>query len=143
MVKRTTFGTIKPFKPPKVKNPFAPIKATKPKAFKIEPKKNPYEAAANKQKALSALATGRRLALTYLDCHRVVDVYTVGTSTAGRPAMSIYQVDGQSNTPPIPDWRFFCFDECFNVAATDIPASATRSDYKKGAKQFKFIDAER
>lgn len=143
MVKRPTFGSIKPYKAPKIKNPFAPIRAPKPKTFKIEPKKNSFEAAANKQKALNALTTGRRLTLTYLDCYRVVDVYTVGTSAADRPAMSVFQVDGQSNTPPIPDWRFFCLDECFDVAVSDIPASAAHPDYKKGAKQFKFIDAER
>ena len=122
---------------------FKPKKIPKPKAFKIEPKKNPFEAQANKQKALTALATGRRLTLTYLDCYRVVDVYTVGTSTADRPAMSVFQVDGQSNTPPIPDWRFFCFDECFDVAVSDITASPAQPDFKKGAKQFKSIDAER
>ncbi len=61
---------------------------------------------------------------------------------ADRPAMSAFQVDGKSNTPPIPDWRLFCFDECFNVALSDLPSSGPRPEYKKGAKQFHRIDAE-
>ncbi|MBS0255816.1 MAG: hypothetical protein JSS36_11575 [Proteobacteria bacterium] len=56
--------------------------------------------------------------------------------------MSVYQVDGQSNSPPIPDWRLFCFDECFDVRLTNVPSAAPRPQYKKGAKQFKRIDAE-
>lgn len=79
------------------------------------------------------------------DCvgvHRVIEIHTVGTTTAFRPAMSVWQVDGQSNTPPIPDWRLFCFDECFDVALTEIPSLAPRAQYKKGAKQFRKIDRE-
>lgn len=56
--------------------------------------------------------------------------------------MSVWQIDGESNTPPIPDWRLFCFDECFNVALSDIPSKAPRPEYKKGAKQFRSIDRE-
>jgi len=56
--------------------------------------------------------------------------------------MSAYQVDGQSKTPPIPDWRLFCFDECFDVGLTNIPSTAPRPDFKKGAKQFRRIDGE-
>ena len=56
--------------------------------------------------------------------------------------MSAYQIDGQSNTPPIPDWRHFCFDECFDVRLLDLPSCAPRPQYKKGAKQFRRIDAD-
>lgn len=111
---------------------------------KIEPprNKNTFEAERNRQAALEALAGKMCLALTYLDCHRVVEVHTVGITTAGRPAMSVWQVDGESNTPPIPDWRLMCFDECFDVRLSDVPSTAPRPDYKKGAKQFRRIDAE-
>ena len=56
--------------------------------------------------------------------------------------MSVFQVDGQTNHPPIPGWRLFCFDECFDVALSNLPSTAPRPDYKKGAKQFIRIDAE-
>ncbi|MEC5323310.1 hypothetical protein VSX60_08685 [Aurantimonas sp. A3-2-R12] len=104
--------------------------------------KNPSEAARNKQQAVSAIGDGLCLTLTYHGYHRVVEVHTVGTTTAGRPAMSAFQVDGQSETPPVPDWGLFCFDECFNVALSNIPSSAPRPDYKKRAKQFRLIDRE-
>jgi hypothetical protein len=131
------WGIKKPRKPSKPK-PFG----SAPKPIKPNAKKNPLEASGNKTKAIEALKSGRRLSLVYDDCFRLVDVHTVGTTTAGRPAMSVFQVDGQTNTPPIPDWRLFCFDECFNVTVTDVPSTAPHPDYKKGAKQFKFIDAE-
>jgi hypothetical protein len=128
---------MKPKRPSRPKNPY-----TAPKPIKPQAKKNLYEAGENKAKAISALQSGVCLILTYDDCYRVVEVHTVGTTTAGRPAMSAWQVDGDTNSPPIPDWRLFCFDECFDVALSDIPSTAPRPEYKKGAKQFRFIDAE-
>lgn len=113
-----------------------------PKPIKRFAKKNPFEAANNHSLALEALRTSVRLTLVYDNCYRVVEVHTVGTTTAGRPAMSVYQIDSETNSTPIPDWRLFCFDECFNVALSDLPSSPPRPDYKKGAKQFKRIDAE-
>lgn len=123
--------------PKKAHNPFAAPKLTKPFA-----KKNHLEAGQNHSLALEALRSGVCLTLTYDDCRRIVEVHTVGTTTPGRPAMSVYQVDGETNTLPISGWRLFCFDKCFNVALSDSPSTAPRADYKKGAKQFKRIDGE-
>lgn len=103
---------------------------------------NLAQAGDNHRKAIEAINRRLCLSLTYDGLHRVVEVHTVGTTTAFRPAMSVWQVDGQSNTPPIPDWRLFCFDECFNVTLTDLPSTAPRPQYKKGAKQFRLIDRE-
>ena len=96
----------------------------------------------NRQLAIEAGKRGLCLAFTYDGLPRVVEVHTVGVTTAGRPAMRAYQVDGQSNTPPIPDWRMFCFDECFNVALTDRKSTAPRPNYKERDKGFKIIDWE-
>lgn len=104
--------------------------------------KNLAESANNRLLAIKAIDSGVCLSLTYDRLPRTVEVHTVGTTTAFRPAMSVWQVDGQSNTPPIPDWRLFCFDECFDVALTNIPSMAPRPQYKKGAKQFRKIDRE-
>lgn len=111
---------------------------------KIKPHKpkNLAQAAYNRLKAIEAIDRRVCLSCTYDGCDRVVEVHTVGTTTTFRPTMSVWQVDGQSNTPPIPDWRLFCFDECFNVALTDIPSRAPRPEYKKGAKQFRSIERE-
>lgn len=111
---------------------------------KIKPykPKNLAQAATNRALAIKALDGAVCLSMTYDGLKRVVEVHTVGTTTAFRPAASVWQVDGQSNTPPIPDWRLFCFDECFDVALTDIPSKAPRPEYKKGAKQFRKIDRE-
>lgn len=104
--------------------------------------KNTAQAAGNRDLALQALQESRCLNLTYCDCYRVVEVHTVGITRAGNPAMSAYQIDGQTDSTPIPNWRLFCFDECFNVSLSNLPASPPRPDYSKGAKQFGRIDAE-
>jgi hypothetical protein len=104
--------------------------------------KNVAEATSNQELALQALARGVCLSLRYDGLPRIVEVHTVGITQANRPAMSAFQVDGQSDSGPIPDWRLFCFDECFEVALTDLPARPPRPEYKKGAKQFVRIIAE-
>ena len=111
---------------------------------KIKPNKpkNIEQAATNRALAIEALDKALCISMTYDGLHRVVEVHTVGTTTALRQAASGWQVDGQSNTPPIPDWRLFCFDECFDVKLTTIPSKAPRPQYKKGAKQFGKIDRE-
>lgn len=114
----------------------------KPKPIKQEWPKNVMEADANRGLAIAAL--GRRVCLTlnYHGCHRVIGVFTVGLTQANRPAMSAWQVDGQSNEMTVPGWGMFCFDECFDVALSDHPMPAAPADYCKGAKQFIRIDAE-
>ncbi|KAB1088783.1 hypothetical protein F4V91_21815 [Neorhizobium galegae] len=111
---------------------------------KIKPNKpkNIGQAAANKALAIEALDKAFCLSITYDGLYRVVEVHTVGTTTAFRQAMSAWQVGGQSNTSAIPVWRLFCFDECFDVKLTNIPSEAPCSEYKKGAKQFRKIDRE-
>lgn len=132
-MRKPSFGWGKPFQAPK---PKAPIK--------IEPvwPKNYVGAAFNQALAIDALRDGVCLAFDYHDCHRVVEVHTVGVSRAERPSMSAFQVDGECNDTTIPGWALFCFDECFNVTLTDRSSSAPRPDYSKGSKQFRGIYAE-
>jgi len=143
-----------PFGPRTTKSPFATPAPARPKPFagfkplkaaakpEREWPKNGFEAHGNHTLAIEALRAGVCLAFNYHDLRRTVEVHTVGTTTAGRPAMSVYQVDGESEDGPIPDWRTFCFDECFDVRLSDLPSSGPRPDFKKGAKQFRRIDAE-
>ena len=113
-----------------------------PKPIKKDWPKNPFAIAANRDLALRALANGVCLAFRYHDCQRIAEVHTVGITRADHPAMSAFQVAGQSESDPAVDWRLFCFDECFDVALSNLPSTAPRPHYKKGAKQFKRIDAE-
>lgn len=132
MVKRPTnpFGGYKPPKPLK-------YLATTPTR-----RKNLSEASRNRDLAITAVQRGVCLAFNYEDCFRLVEVHTVGITKADRPALNGWQVDGQSNSKTIPDWSTFCFDECFDVRLSDVPSRAPRPDFKKGAKQFRFIDVE-
>lgn len=56
--------------------------------------------------------------------------------------MNVWQIDGESEDGSIPDWRTFCFDECFDVRLTDLASAAPRPEFKKGARQFRRIIAE-
>lgn len=109
---------------------------------KPERPKNASGAAANREKAISALCQKLCLALTYDGLPRIVEVHTVGTTRADRPAMSVYQVGGQTHEGSVTDWRTMCFDECFDVALSDNPSAAPRPNYRRGAKTFKRIDFE-
>jgi hypothetical protein len=113
-------------------------------AHKVKPNKpkNLAQAGDNHRKAIEAINQQVCLSCTYDGLFRVVEVHTVGTTTARRPAMSVWQVDGQSNSTPVTGWRLFCFDECFNVALTDIPSKPSRPEYKKRAEQFRVVDRE-
>lgn len=128
MTKRGGFSWPRPFKRARAVDPDWP--------------KNWLHARKNQQLALEALTRGVCLSLRYHDCGKVVEVHTIGTNSKDRPAMSVYQVDGQCNDSAILGWAFFCFDECFNVALADRPSGAPRPGYRKGAKQFRRIDAE-
>lgn len=129
-------------RPPKLGLFRSPKRITASKALKPNWAKNPTQAAANHSLAIEAIDKRLCLTLNYHGCARVAEVHTVGTTTRGRPAMSVYQVDGQANEATIPDWQLFCFDECFNVALSDRPSDAPRPKYEKGAKQFRRIDRE-
>lgn len=128
---KSTFGNWKPPKPQKIPKAPVPPRAT-----------NPFEAASNRQKAIEDLRSGVCLRLTYEDLPRVVEVHTVGTSLKDRPSMSVFQVGGQSHENTGKPWRTMCFDECFHVSLSELPSSAPRPDYRKGAKNFRRIDAE-
>ena len=72
--------------------------------------KNPFEQARNQELANEALRDSICLRITYESLPRLVGVHTVGITTAGRPGMSVYQVDGEAKDGPVPNWRLFCFD---------------------------------
>lgn len=100
------------------------------------------EAEQSKLIAIQALRDGQCIELIYDGCERVLEVHTVGTTTAGNSAVSAYQVGGRSNSGPVPDWRLFRFDHCQNVRLSDQKSSGPRSDFRRSAKQFSVIVAE-
>jgi hypothetical protein len=124
-----------PWKPRKPPNPFKAPKQPKP-----EKPKNLWGAAGNREKALQAGRARVCLSLRYDGLPRMVEIQVVGTTLKDRPAMRVYQVDGQSNSTPTVDWRLFCFDECFDVSVTQRQAAPPRSDKNNRDKGFKRID---
>lgn len=89
--------------------------------------------------ACDALRSGKRLELRYDGFFRVVEVHTVGVTTAGNDAMSVYQVRGGSESNERTGWKTMRLDEAFTAAVIDEKAEAPRGGYKRGAKIFSFI----
>ena len=89
--------------------------------------------------ACAALRGGKRLELRYDGFSRVVEVHTVGETTAGNLAMSVWQVRGGSNTNERVGWKLMRLDEAFSATVTDEKSEAPRTGYQRGAKPFRRI----
>jgi hypothetical protein len=75
--------------------------------------------------ACDALTSGRCLEIRYDGHSRIVEVHTVGTSSAGRPVMRGWQV---TSTKPGGDgcWRLYQLDKTWNYGLTDKASEAPR-----------------
>ncbi|ALK07832.1 hypothetical protein BVIR_14 [Blastochloris viridis] len=89
--------------------------------------------------ACSALRSGKRLELRYDGFSRVVEVHTVGETTAGNLAMSVWQVRGGSNSNERIGWKTMRLDEAFSAAEIDEKSDAPRNGYVRNAKPFRRI----
>ncbi|RWH68041.1 MAG: hypothetical protein E5X68_25480 [Mesorhizobium sp.] len=89
--------------------------------------------------ACDALRKGKRLELRYDHFLRVVEVHTVGVTTAGNEAMSVYQVRGGSDSNERVGWKTMRLDEAFTAAVINEESEAPRAGYKRGAKIFSQI----
>lgn len=92
--------------------------------------------------AIAALHRGLCLSFDYDGRHRVVEVHAVGVTSAGRLALSGYQVSGGSNSGPVPGWRLYCLEDCHNVRMTEVQALVPRTGYRRGSALFERIRAE-
>lgn len=86
--------------------------------------------------ACSALAAGKRLELRYDGWTRVVEVHTVGVSTAGNAVMSVWQVRGGSNSNERVGWKLMRLDEAIHAIIIDEKSEAPRPGYQRNARNF-------
>lgn len=89
--------------------------------------------------ACKALADGKRLELRYDGFTRVVEVHAVGETTAGRLAMSAWQVRGGSSSNEDRGWKTFLLDDVSSVVEIDEPSQAPRPGYVHGSRQFRRV----
>jgi hypothetical protein len=95
-----------------------------------------------KSVASDALRQGKCLELRYDGFTRIVEVHTVGITTAGNEAMSVWQVRGGSVSNERQGWKRMRFDEAFSAHITDEKSEAPRQGYKRGDKGFSSISAQ-
>jgi len=92
--------------------------------------------------ACEALRNGKCLEPRYDGFTRVVEVHTVGTTTAGNDAMSVWQVRGGSNRDERIGWKLMRLDEALAAFQIDEKSGAPRSGYVRNAKPFSRITAQ-
>ncbi|WP_407047977.1 hypothetical protein [Methyloraptor flagellatus] len=89
--------------------------------------------------AIQAARDSKRLQISYNGFVRVVEVHTVGTTTAGNEGMRVWQVRGGSQSGETAGWKMLRFDEAGPMNILDEASEAPREGYKKGDKGFNVI----
>jgi hypothetical protein len=89
--------------------------------------------------ACQALRNGKRLQLSYDGFTRVVEVHTVGTTTADNECMSVWQVRGGSDSNEPIGWKLMRVDEALAAVEINEKSEAPRTGYKRYAKPFRAI----
>lgn len=89
--------------------------------------------------ACEALRNGKCLELSYDGFTRVVEVHTVGETTAGNDAMSVWQVRGGSNSDERVGWKLMRLDEALAASQINEKSEAPRHGYVRDAKPFRRI----
>jgi hypothetical protein len=92
--------------------------------------------------ACEAVTSRRRLIVYYHGYSRVVDVYIVGDTTAGNPAMRVYQVRGGSVSGERAGWKLLRLDQVESVAILDDVASPVAAGYKASDRSFNVIGCQ-
>lgn len=93
--------------------------------------------------AVEALSLGKLLAVEYGDQNRLVEVHAVGISTAGKPCMRVWQVDGGSASGETEGWKLMSLAKVFKLPKlVDQQSLAPREGYKKGDLGMNFIFSE-
>jgi hypothetical protein len=83
--------------------------------------------------ALKAIATGLALEVEYSGSPRIVEVHAVGLSTAGKPCMRVYQLQGATNSGEDQGWKLMSLGKVFEMPKLmDIHSLAPREGYRKG-----------
>ncbi len=84
-------------------------------------------------RAMKAMGLGLTLGLEYNGSPRVVEVHAVGLSTAGKPCMRVYQLQGASNSGEDQGWKLMSLGKVFEMPKLmDIHSLAPREGYRKG-----------
>ena len=94
------------------------------------------------QLVVNAIRARNVLSFHYDGLHRVVEPHAVGESTRGNTVLRCFQVDGLSNTPPIPDWRLMSLDKIQALEVLPKTFAGVRPGYVRGDRGMTFIHAE-
>jgi hypothetical protein len=89
-----------------------------------------------------ALSKGVCLEIHYNGYTRTVEVHCVGVTTAGNPAMRVWQVRGGSVSNEPVGWKMLVFHEASGATLTEEPSAAPRNGYKRGDRGMQQIVSE-
>lgn len=92
------------------------------------------------RQALEAMEAGYCLRFNYDGQPRLVEVHAVGISTAGRPCMRVYQVEGGSVHNEPEGWKMMTLAKVFEFPeVVEIESLAPREGYQKGDLGMTYI----
>ena len=86
-----------------------------------------------------AISNRRILSFTYDGLPRVVEPHLLGDRTTGKMGLSAYQIDGQSKSNTVPDWRPFTVSKIQDLEVTGRSFSGTRPGYNPNDSRMTVI----
>lgn len=81
--------------------------------------------------ACDAVASGKRLVLSYAGFTRVVEVHAVGVGGEGDLVMRVYQVRGGHGSGERRGWQMMRLAETLAISLIDEPSGAPRYGYRR------------
>ena len=91
---------------------------------------------------MEAIKKRTTLLATYNEEVRVIEPHVLGTTTAGNPAVRVWQAAGGSlSQNEVPGWRLMRLDRIYDVQPMDLPSLAPRPDYNPNDMQMREIRA--
>lgn len=95
------------------------------------------------QTLADAIQHKRVLEFIYDGFQRVVEPHAVGYSSQGNLLLRCYQVEGQSHSSPVPDWRLMTVAKIKNLAVVpNRHFKSPRNGYKRGDSAMETIYAQ-
>lgn len=82
----------------------------------------------------SAMIKGKAIQFEYDGLPRVVEAHAIGYSRTGRLCFRGFQIDGESKTGLVPEWRLFLLDKMVITTIAEVTSMAPREGYVRGDK---------
>lgn len=95
-----------------------------------------------KNEIIQAIENRQILEFEYDSCFRRVEPHTFGVSSTGKDMLSAYQIEGDTVSGNVPDWKQFSLNKIKNLEILNETFTGTRLGYTKGDSRMTRIYCE-